>query len=239
METHQITSESTIKDAPMAIEFFSNFIAALGKQGVTKIPLDAATHVLILDKAQKYDGESLHLVSVQNKTCVMLTRGMRGVVTRSAVGELVASASPLTEAQLTPIVETQMERDVLRWLAVGKRGMSSEALCFHTALDAQENHLLKNNEDRHSHPYDPADFKRRYDFFEAVPLAKANLSRMKQVSPTWNLLVDAWSELSSIYESEPHATHPTKLYERMREIRDAGQVAEQQVSRTRKSSPSP
>jgi len=82
---------------------------------------------------------------------------------------------------------TEMQMEVLNWLANGRTGISSETLAFWTAFGIKKDHR--------SHPHDPSDFNRCLQLLVAVPALREYLPRMKEMSPEWSRLVDRWDEV--------------------------------------------
>lgn len=110
------------------------------------------------------------------------------------------------------------------WLASGERGLSSEAIVAN--LTGSRVGRYGNRSD---HPYDPSDFRRCERLLRAHPLARLHFAQMRDVTPTWAALVDAWPELVALAESEvpgifdadrPHGSAP-KTYARIQEIRNS------------------
>lgn len=84
------------------------------------------------------------------------------------------------------------------WLALGERGLSSEAI-FHFLTGTPVGRPWG----PHLHaPSDPADFRRCQLLLEQVPLAGLAFSQMRAASPEWSRLVDAWDEIHQAIESE-------------------------------------
>lgn len=82
------------------------------------------------------------------------------------------------------------------WLATGERGISSEAIVSRlTGVPVGQWHGSSN-------PWDPSDFRRCELLLRRVPLARMALPMMRDVSPTWARLVDAWDDLVALAESE-------------------------------------
>lgn len=79
----------------------------------------------------------------------------------------------------------------MRWIAVGEKGMSSEAMwgCF-----------MGSGVPKTAHPYDPDDFKRCYKLLEAVPEWKSEMHKLKSLSREWSNLVDNWDKLTEMFE---------------------------------------
>ena len=94
-----------------------------------------------------------------------------------------------TEPNANP-QETVQER-ALWWIANGEVGMSSKTMwnCFMGTKEYPINY-----------PYDPDDFKRCYKLLQAIPEWKAELHKLKLLSPKWSNLVDNWDTLTEMYE---------------------------------------
>lgn len=84
---------------------------------------------------------------------------------------------------------------LVNWLASDDTGASSMALAHHLCGVG-----LGPGRDRAAIPWDASDFGRCHRFFLAVPKARQDLPKMRDVSPTWARLVDAWDNLTALYE---------------------------------------
>jgi len=82
------------------------------------------------------------------------------------------------------------------WLAQGERGLSAEAIV--TRLTGVQISRRGGSDI----PYDPSDFRRCELLLRQVPLARLAFDAMRDVSPAWGRLVDAWDELVALGESE-------------------------------------
>lgn len=98
------------------------------------------------------------------------------------------------------------------WLQSDDTGLSSKAMAM--AMFACGN-------GQKDYPHDPSDFGRCYRFLEAVPEARSRLTMMRDVSPVWARLVDAWDELTALYLEESPTGVAPKLYARMKELINA------------------
>lgn len=86
--------------------------------------------------------------------------------------------------------------DVVRWLAFGERGVSSETIV--SQLTGLQVRSL-------SHPHDPDDLRRCVLMLDACPSLAARIGEMRSASPEWAALVDVWSELVESLRSETAA----------------------------------
>ena len=106
------------------------------------------------------------------------------------------------------------------WLAIGERGLSSEAIAL-TALGLEPTGY------RASWPHDPADLRRCLLLLEAVPETRQNgLRVLAKRCPKWAALVEAWDRLSETLRSEIGETLPQRgsaprTYALMREALDS------------------
>lgn len=83
----------------------------------------------------------------------------------------------------------KLSRAAIKWLANGERGISSNTLFqFITGIDALDGHPP-------CHPWDPSDFRRCCLLLDQCPDLRADLDKVRAVSPTWNALVDRWDEI--------------------------------------------
>ena len=109
------------------------------------------------------------------------------------------------------------------WLASGERGVSSEAIV--TALTG----VQVGRQWGADHPYDPADFRRCQLLLRSHPLAELQFRDvMRDASPTWGRLIDAWDDIHAAIEDEcpgyidnPQQRHASKGYALMTEARSA------------------
>lgn len=101
------------------------------------------------------------------------------------------------------------------WLDNGNRGLSSEAI----ASKMTGIHFVKTQIGGLPYPSDPSDFNRCVSLLKAVPEFKERFEEMREVSETWNMLVDNWDELEQLLIEES-AIGPLapKLYDRMKEL---------------------
>lgn len=112
------------------------------------------------------------------------------------------------------------------WLATGERGLSSEEIV--STLTGVRTNISRPGIE----PADPGDFRRCELLLREVPAARAHLQHMRQVSPGWEGLVDAWDELVALGEEEVPGIftrvrrmgRAPRLYARMREIRDGART---------------
>ena len=112
-----------------------------------------------------------------------------------------------------------MITSITMWLAVGERGISSEAI----ALTALGVHPVGHDA---SWPHDPADLRRCLLLLEAVPeTRKDGLLVLAERCPRWAALVKVWDRLAETLRSEigetlsPRGSAP-RTYALMREALD-------------------
>lgn len=132
--------------------------------------------------------------------------------TKEAVDALVGKLLATRGAQVAHLP------DIDRWIATGRRGMSSNAIAQH--LTGREL-----TDDPTAHPDDPDDLDRCLQLLEAVPSLRADLHRMAEVSPEWAALVGKWDEIEASHLREvglrwTKARTAPKTYALMREALD-------------------
>ena len=89
-----------------------------------------------------------------------------------------------------------MITSITMWLAVGERGLSSEAIAL-TSLGLHPTGL------RASWPHDPADLRRCLLLLEKVPETREDgLLVLAERCPKWAALVKVWNRLSETLRSE-------------------------------------
>lgn len=84
------------------------------------------------------------------------------------------------------------------WLASGERGLSSEAIV--SRLTGEK--VGRPWDTGKDHPHDPSDFRRCQKLLDAVPLARLAFPAMRDVSPQWARLVDAWDDIAAAINSK-------------------------------------
>lgn len=87
----------------------------------------------------------------------------------------------------------------VNWLAAGERGISSNYIFTKlTGIDAMNGW----GTERENHPHDPADFRRCQLLLEQVPEFQHWFKDMRQASPVWARLVDAWPSIVAAMDEE-------------------------------------
>ena len=84
------------------------------------------------------------------------------------------------------------------WLASGERGLSSEAIV--SRLTGEK--VGRSYGHGKDYPHDPGDFRRCQKLLDAVPLARLAFPAMREVSPQWARLVDAWDDIAAAIDSK-------------------------------------
>ena len=106
------------------------------------------------------------------------------------------------------------------WLAMGERGISSEAIV--SALTGVPVGRRLAGDD---YPHDPSDFRRCEDLLDAVPLARLVFANvMQHRSPEWRALVAEWDGLCELMEVERPTGSCPRMYARMRELTRGAQL---------------
>ena len=116
----------------------------------------------------------------------------------------------------------QISENAIKWLASGERGQSSNTLfSILTGVNALTSGGL-------SHPSDPDDFKRCEKLLRQCTELRADLWRMKGITPAWGPLVERWDNIVELFESEvpgvldcgewPFRVPATKTYELMKSL---------------------
>lgn len=99
------------------------------------------------------------------------------------------------------------------WLQNGDTGISSRTI-WYTLM-----HRNFPPRDWPDIPADPDDFGRCYRLLKVMPEWRARLPEVALRFPSWKPLVDAWDELTLLYEKELPTGRATNLYQRMQELR--------------------
>lgn len=99
--------------------------------------------------------------------------------------------------------------DALSWIHNGDTGTSSETIwSVMTGRDVT----------RYGVPLDPSDFGRCYRLLKIMPSWRARLPEVVARFPRWAKLIEAWDELTALYEEELPSGMAPRLYARMREL---------------------
>lgn len=97
------------------------------------------------------------------------------------------------------------------WFVNGNTGESSRTLALWLAEGKRANRV--------SYPFDPADFNRCVRLLESVPVLRANLHTLPQLSKEWAALYDNWSILEETLRKEMEGGFTAQeTYRLMRQI---------------------
>ncbi len=112
----------------------------------------------------------------------------------------------------------RFQKFVLKWLANGDTGVSSETMAFRMLG-------IKRRRIDEYHPSDPDDLNRCIKFLHEVPGARRKLNMIRKVSPVWNAIIDHWSDLEQMFIDEvgydwSKSKRAPKTYDRMKKIID-------------------
>lgn len=119
-----------------------------------------------------------------------------------------------------------MQENLMRWLASGERGISSNTMVTHlTGINVRGCYGFRNE------PSDPDDLARCRKLLEQVPELQPLFTRMATCSGPWSELVANWQELCDLMDSESPSWREgrgsaPKVYKRMQELIDAGRRAD-------------
>jgi hypothetical protein len=119
------------------------------------------------------------------------------------------------------------------WLLSGDTGSSSETICMVMTESSAPKGRYGNP------PSDNSDFGRCYRLLKHFPEWRSRLKEVAKRFPAWRPYVDAWNELTALYESycDPlgHVTDALykankatakKMYERMKAVEREGRIAD-------------
>lgn len=111
-----------------------------------------------------------------------------------------------------PLPKPTEEGDPIAWVTNGDTGISSMAIwAVMMGRPAERRHFGNT-------PSDPSDFGRCYRLLKVMPSWRARLPEVAAKFPTWAPLVEAWDELTALYEEELPKGRAPKLYARMQEL---------------------
>lgn len=136
----------------------------------------------------------------------------------SQVGKLGKARCPACNAKdvlLGPHPKPTPEGEARAWIDNGDTGLSSETIW--SVLSGWRVPRASWHADV---PHDPADFGRCYRLLQVMPAWRARLPEVAVAYPQWAPLVDAWDELTALYEAEvPDGTgRAPRLYARLQEL---------------------
>jgi len=110
-----------------------------------------------------------------------------------------------------PQPKTTDEGDPVAWLANGDTGTSSMTI-WHVLMGKPKPANGVNP------PWDPSDFGRCYRLLKVMPSWRARMSEVAVRYPVWGPLVEAWDELTALYEEELPTGRAPKLYAKMKAL---------------------
>lgn len=118
----------------------------------------------------------------------------------------------MTEKKSSIDLTATMNGKILEWLLRGNVGASSRTMAAVFAGFKPADL---------SHPNDPSDFRRCLLFLEAVPEARHELHKMRDLTPEWAALINCWGELQHTFMQEvglsyEHGLEAPKTYELMK-----------------------
>ena len=116
-----------------------------------------------------------------------------------------------------PLAKSTPEGEVMAWLHNGDTGISSK-----TIWSVLTGHPITNPNWHSDVPHDPDDFGRCYRLLKIMPSWRDRLPEVAAKFPAWKPLVEAWGELTALYETELPKRNCPKLYKRMQELRAEG-----------------
>ena len=126
-----------------------------------------------------------------------------------------------TTILMGPYPKPTNEADALGWLNNGDTGISSLTIWASLVPQAMlaETIRTKGIPVVGRHPLDPSDFGRCYRLLNVMPGWRERLPEVAEKFHNWRPFVEAWDELTALYEEElPIGTCP-KLYARLQQLR--------------------
>lgn len=117
--------------------------------------------------------------------------------------------------KMGPLPKPTGDGDYRAWLRNGDTGTSSETIW----------HVMTGETVRRCDiPWDPDDFGRCYRLLKVMPSWRARLPEVATRFPKWKPLVDAWDELTALYEDGQRTgwKPPYVMWERMKQLQGRG-----------------
>jgi len=95
------------------------------------------------------------------------------------------------------------------------RDTGTSSLTIYSAITGRPSHHRS-----YDVPHDPDDFGRCYRLLKLFPQWRDKLAETIKICPEWQPFVEAWDELTALYEEEVpnHTGRAPKLYKRMKEL---------------------
>lgn len=223
-----------------------SFLKSKGKPSTVDAVMGTGALVLV-EGAKASLGKDCVCLPLKKHMMLDLRRGQQGeaffpdgstlYVGVTKTGNFLYGQTPLDPKAFESVAD-QFDKDstkgqVFTWLETGERGMSSEALCVRLSQEAGVGPTgisMRSDGDRQAYPGDPSDFRRCVLFFEAVHNLKPLLPAMKNVSPEWSALVDAWPNLEVLYAEEKSQKSAPKLYAEMQRVLMSARVPTQRTT---------
>jgi hypothetical protein len=113
-----------------------------------------------------------------------------------------------------PLPRETAEGDAIEWLTNGDTGTSSE-----TIWSVMMDRPITRPRWFPDTPHDPDDFGRCYRLLNVMPSWRARLPEVGAKYPIWRPLVEAWDELTALWEAELPSGRLPKLYARIQELK--------------------
>lgn len=107
---------------------------------------------------------------------------------------------------------TEMQQQIIKWLANGETGISSETMAFIIGFDITPK--------KWGYPHDVSDFRRCFKLVEAAPEMRKHLHKMKTLSPIWADFAENWEELEKRYKTEQGKVRLPHTYALIKQITD-------------------
>jgi hypothetical protein len=132
-----------------------------------------------------------------------------------ALAKLPCISCKSKDVRMGPLPRATADGDVIGWLTNGDTGISSE-----TIWSVLTGRRISRAHWRADIPQDPDDFGRCYRLLKIAPSWREHLSEVAAKYPEWTRLVEAWDELTALYEEELPSGRAPRLYARMRQLID-------------------
>ncbi len=151
------------------------------------------------------DGQIFEVSEKNGSTyfCAIHEGCLKSFLNKSELENKISQQSVFSE---DPIVKKAID-----WLDNGQVGLSSATMCATFFPQLKQHHKLKDLYDYDDllevhYPYDNGDFGRCLKFIESVPEIKLRLVELKPLSQEWSNLVDNWTEIESLFNSDKEAS---------------------------------
>ena len=105
---------------------------------------------------------------------------------------------------------TEMQKQIIEWLANGETGLSSKTMAFVIGFGVVPKKV--------NYPRDPSDLRRCMQLLSVAPKMRHCLDKIAEIHPVWAEIVKHWDELERLYNEETGKVKMPKTYELLKRL---------------------